>query len=171
LLKSKIGGDGIKTGFTKESGYGIVGSVIQDGRRLILVINGLKTRKARSEEARRMLSWGARSFETRVIFPKGEIIGGAKVFGGKQGRVGVVAKRAVAVLLPKGEDGRLTARVHYRGPLTAPIEAGEPAGKLIVKLDGKVVSTTEVFTNDDVEKGELHQRALDAIFELMIGWI
>ena len=171
LLKSKIGGDGIKTGFTKESGYGIVGSVVQNDRRLLLVINGLKTRKARSEEARRMLSWGARSFETKVIFPKGEVIGGAKVFGGTQGRVDVAAKRAVAVLLPKGSNGRLTAKVHYRGPLAAPIEAGQPAGKLIVKLDGKEISTTEVFTNDDVEKGELHQRALDAIFELMIGWI
>ena len=83
----------------------------------------------------------------------------------------MVAKQPVAVLLPKGANGRLTAKVHYRGPLTAPIEAGQPAGKLIVKLDGKVVSSTEVFTNDDVEKGELHQRALDAIFELMIGWI
>ena len=171
LLKSNIGGDGIKTGFTKESGFGIVGSVVQGDRRLLLVINGLKTRKARSEEARRMLSWGARSFETKLIFPKGEVIGGAKVFGGTQGRVDVVAKRAVAVLLPKGTNGRLTARVQYRGPLTAPIEAGQPVGKLIVKLDGKEISSTEVFTNDDVEKGELHQRALDAIFELMIGWI
>ena len=171
LLKSKISGDGIKTGFTKESGYGIVGSVVQDDRRLLLVINGLKTRKARSEEARRMLSWGFRSFETRPIFSKGEVIGGAKVFGGTQGRVDVIAKQPVAVLLPKGSNGRLTAKVHYKGPLVAPVEAGQPAGKLIVKLDGKVVSSTEVFTNDDVEKGELHQRALDAIFELMIGWI
>lgn len=171
LLKSKIGGDGIKTGFTKASGYGIVGSAVQGDRRLLLVINGLKTRKARSEEARRMLSWGFRSFESKPIFSKGEVIGGAKVFGGTQGRVDVVAKRTVAILLPKGSSGRLTAKVHYRGPLIAPVEAGQPAGKLIVKLDGKVVSTTEVFTNDDVEKGELHQRALDAIFELMIGWI
>lgn len=171
LLKSKISGDGIKTGFTKESGYGIVGSVVQDDRRLLLVINGLKTRKARSEEARRMLSWGFRSFETRPIFSKGEVIGGAKVFGGTQGRVDVIAKQPVAVLLPKGSNGRLTAKVHYKGPLVAPVEAGQPIGKLIVKLDGKVVSSTEVFTNDDVEKGELHQRALDAIFELMIGWI
>ena len=171
LLKTKIGGDGIKTGFTKESGFGIVGSAVQDDRRLLLVINGLKTRKARSEEARRMLSWGFRSFESKPIFAKGEVIGGAKVFGGTQGRVDVVAKRTVAILLPKGSSGRLTAKVHYRGPLVAPVEAGQPAGKLIVKLDGKVVSTTEVFTNDDVEKGELHQRALDAIFELMIGWI
>ena len=171
LLKSKISGDGIKTGFTKESGYGIVGSVVQDDRRLLLVINGLKTRKARSEEARRMLSWGFRSFETRPIFSKDEVIGGAKVFGGTQGRVDVIAKQPVAVLLPKGSNGRLTAKVHYKGPLVAPVEAGQPIGKLIVKLDGKVVSSTEVFTNDDVEKGELHQRALDAIFELMIGWI
>ena len=171
LLKSEIGGDGIKTGFTKESGYGIVGSAVQGDRRLLLVINGLETRKARSEEARRMLSWGFRSFESRPIFAKGEVIGGAKVFGGTQSRVDVVAKQPVAILLPKGASGRLTAKVHYLGPLVAPVEAGQPAGKLIVKLEGKVVSTTEVFTNDDVEKGELHQRALDAIFELMIGWI
>lgn len=171
LLKSSIGGDGIKTGFTKESGFGIVGAARKDDRRLLLVINGMKTRKARSEEARRMLSWGFRSFESRPIFAKGEVIGGLKVFGGTQGRVDVVTKKPVAILLPKGEKGRLTAKVHYKGPLVAPVEAGEPAGRLIVKLDGKVVNTTEVFTNDDVAKGELHHRALDAIFELLIGWI
>ncbi|MEO0924162.1 MAG: D-alanyl-D-alanine carboxypeptidase family protein, partial [Pseudomonadota bacterium] len=139
LLKAKLGGDGIKTGFTKESGFGIAGSARQGDRRLLLVVNGLKSRKERSEETRRMLTWGFRSFESRTVFDKGEVIGGARVFGGEKGRVEVVSERPVAVLLPKGEKGRLTAKVHYKGPLQAPVEAGQAVGNLVIKLDGREI--------------------------------
>ncbi|MEO1066797.1 MAG: D-alanyl-D-alanine carboxypeptidase family protein [Pseudomonadota bacterium] len=170
LFKLKIGADGIKTGFTKESGYGVAASALQGDRRLLLVINGLETRKARAEEAQRMLEWGFRAFQSIPIFGKDDVIGGAKVFGGEKSTVDVVAKRAVSVLLPKGNYGRLSARVSYRGPLKAPVSAGEPVGNLIIRVDGKEVQREPVFTNEDVETGTLQQRALDALFELTLGW-
>ena len=170
LLKANIGADGIKTGFTKESGYGVVGSAKQDNRRLLVVVNGLKTRRERAEETKRMVQWGFRSFETVQIFERNEVIGNAAVFGGAQSRVNVVAQRPIAVLLPKGQYGRITAKVHYKGPLKAPVEAGVEIGELVVKVDGKTVQTSKVFTNEEIERGTLQQRALDAIYELTIGW-
>jgi len=171
LLKEEIGADGIKTGFTKESGYGIVGSAVQENRRLLLAINGLQSRRERAEEAKRILNWGFRSFQSVPLFEKGEVIGAASVFGGAKSTVDVVSRRPVALLLPKGQYGRISAKVHYKGPLKAPVEAGIPVGELIIKVDGKEIQSTQVFTNEDVARGTLQQRATDAIWELTAGWI
>ena len=73
LLDMNIGADGLKTGFTEESGYGLVGSAVRDGQRLILVINGTKSEKERAEEARKLLDWGFRAFERVSLFAKGEV--------------------------------------------------------------------------------------------------
>lgn len=171
ILKSNISGDGIKTGFTEASGFGIVGSALEGDRRLLVVLNGLETRRERKEETVRMLTWGFRSFQSIPIFERNEVIGGARVFGGQKGRVDVVSPKPVAVLLPKGQYGRISAKVHYKGPLRAPVEAGAPVGQLVIKVDGKKIQSTDVFTNEDVEPGTLQQRALDAIYELLLGWI
>lgn len=171
LLKANIGGDGIKTGFTKDSGFGMVGSAIQDDRRLLMAINGLKTRRDRSEEAIRLLTWGFRSFQSVSLFDKGEVIGNAKVFGGEKNSVEVVARRPIAILLPKGEYGRISAKVHYKGPLSAPVQAGTAVGQLVVKVDGKEIQSEPVFTNEDVSPGTIQQRAYDAIWELTGGWV
>src|SRR5690606_8879236 len=84
LLKMDIGADGLKTGYTEESGYGIVASAKQDGRRLIVVVNGLPTAAKRRDEAARLLQWGFRSFSEFRLFDEGEIVGRARVWGGDQ---------------------------------------------------------------------------------------
>ena len=170
LLKANIGADGLKTGFTKESGFGITASAIQDDRRLVVVLNGMKTKKERAEESKRVLQWGFRAFDSIPLFGKGEVLGQALVFGGANRKVNVVANRNVSVLRPRGEEGRITARVRYRGPLTAPVSAGEEIGQLVIKLDGKEVQSQPVFTDEDIEVGTLQQRALHAIYELTLGW-
>ena len=171
LFKSDIGSDGLKTGFTEESGYGFLGSAYQDNRRLVMVLNGLESKKERVDESRRMLEWGFRSFQMIPVFERNEIIGGAKVYGGVRTRVNVVPDRDVNLLLPKGEVGRISARVEYRGPLKAPVLAGEPAGELVLRIDGKDVQRQPVYTDENIPEGTLQQRALDAIFELAFGWI
>ena len=85
-----IGADGMKTGFTKEAGYGLVGSAVQNGLRLIVVVNGLKTAKERADEAKKLLEWGFRNFEQRILFAEGQTVGAAKVYGGASGRVPLV---------------------------------------------------------------------------------
>ena len=99
LLEMNIGADGLKTGFTEDSGYGLVASAVRDGQRLIMVINGTKSEKERAEEARKLMDWGLRGFEKVELFRPGEEIARATVFGGAEGSVGVVGKGGVTALL------------------------------------------------------------------------
>jgi len=169
LLTMGIGADGMKTGFTKDAGYGLVGSAVQNGLRLIVVVNGLKTPKDRADEAKKLLEWGFRSFEARVLFAEGQIVGDAKVFGGAQGRVPLVASGVVRLMVPKSGAEKLIARVVYSGPVPAPVAQGQPIGALKVWRDGNLVLQVPLKATESVTKGNLTQRAFDAATELVIN--
>jgi len=169
LLGSLDGADGLKTGFTKEAGYGLVGSAIQNGLRLIVVVNGLKTAKERGDEAKKLLEWGFRSFEQRVLFADGQIIGSAKVFGGAIGHVPLVATGLARVMVPKSGGDRLIARIVYTGPVPAPVTEGQRIGALKVWRGDTVILDMPLKAAESVGKGNMPQRAFDAVTELMIG--
>jgi D-alanyl-D-alanine carboxypeptidase (penicillin-binding protein 5/6) len=170
LLEMNIGADGLKTGFTEESGYGLVGSAVRDGQRMIMVISGTKSEKERSEEARKLMDWGLRGFDRVSLFRKGEIIADATVFGGTQSSVGLISKNAVDVLVPRGSRDLIKARIVYKGPVPAPVEAGQPIGTLQITLAEDVLREAPVFAEGDVGKGSLPQRAMDSARELLLGW-
>src|SRR6185295_1218383 len=92
LLALNIGADGLKTGFTKEAGYGLVGSAVQNGLRLIVVVNGLKSEKERADEGKKLLEWGFHNFQSNLLFEEGQAISDAKVFGGEQTSVPLMAR-------------------------------------------------------------------------------
>jgi D-alanyl-D-alanine carboxypeptidase (penicillin-binding protein 5/6) len=169
LLGMEIGADGLKTGFTKEAGYGLVGSAVQNGLRLIVVVNGLKSSKERAEEAKKLLEWGFKSFERRVLFARGQTVGSAKVYGGIDGYVPLVAGREVRVMMPKSGGDRLIARIVYNGPVPAPVTQGTPIGELRVWRNDKMILQMPLQAAESVAKGTLSQRALDAVSELVIG--
>jgi D-alanyl-D-alanine carboxypeptidase (penicillin-binding protein 5/6) len=169
LLTVGIGADGLKTGFTKEAGYGLVGSAVQNGLRLIAVVHGLKSAKERSDEAKKLLEWGFRNFEQRVLFEEGQSIGTAKVYGGAISHVPLVASEQVHVMVPKTGSERLIARVVYTGPVPAPVVAGQPIGTLKVWRNQNVILTLPLKASQDVGKGTLSQRAIDAMTELVIS--
>jgi serine-type D-Ala-D-Ala carboxypeptidase (penicillin-binding protein 5/6) len=93
LLALNIGADGLKTGFTKEAGYGLVGSAVQNGLRLIVVVNGLRSEKERADEAKKMLDWGFHNFQSGLLFAQGQEIAQAKLYGGAKGHVPLTARR------------------------------------------------------------------------------
>jgi D-alanyl-D-alanine carboxypeptidase (penicillin-binding protein 5/6) len=169
LLGSLDGADGLKTGYTKEAGYGLVGSAVQGGLRLIAVVNGLKTAKDRAEEGKKLLEWGFRNFESRILFAEGQTLGEAKVFGGDQGGVPLIADGAVRIMVPRSGGERLVARIVYKGPVPAPVKAGVPLGTLKVWRDGNLVLEAPLKTADSVGTGTLSQRALDGASELVIN--
>ncbi|HZD89980.1 MAG TPA: D-alanyl-D-alanine carboxypeptidase family protein [Pseudolabrys sp.] len=171
LLKMSIGADGLKTGYTKEAGYGLVGSAVQGGLRLIVVVNGLKTAKERADDAKRLLDWGFHHFESRLLFAEGQTIGSAKVFGGAEGYVPLKADGPVRVMLPKDGGERVVARIVYTGPVPAPVEEGQPVGNLKVWRGDKVILTTPLQTAGSVKVGTLTQRAFDAVTELVISLV
>src|SRR5450631_2427110 len=169
LLGSVVGADGLKTGFTKEAGYGLVGSAVQDGLRLIVVVNGLKNAKERADEAKKLLDWGFRSFEQRNLFAEGQIIGSAKVYGGASGYVPLQASGLVKTMVPKSGGERLIARIAYQGPVPAPIAQGQQIGLLKVWRDDKLVLQIPLTAAESVAKGNISQRAFDAVSEMVIA--
>ena len=169
LLAMGMGADGLKTGHTKEAGYGLVGSAVQNGLRLIVVVNGMKSAKERADEARKLLDWGFRGFEARMLFAEGETVGEAKLYGGEQGRVPLVAERPVRLLVPRGTSEKITAKIVYNGPVPTPVEKGKPIGKLKVWRGDNVTLEVPLQAGETIAGGSVTQRAFDAATELVIG--
>ena len=169
LLTMSIGADGLKTGFTQEAGYGLVGSAVQNGLRLIVVVNGAKNAKERGDDAKKLLEWGFRSFEQRVLFAAGTTVGSAKVYGGADSKVGLIADRQVRVMIPKAGGDRLIARIVYTGPVPAPVKKGQEIGAIKVWRGDSLILTQPLQATDDVGKGTLTQRAFDAVTEMVIA--
>jgi D-alanyl-D-alanine carboxypeptidase (penicillin-binding protein 5/6) len=169
LLAMGIGADGLKTGFIKESGYGLVGSAVQNGLRLIVVVNGLKSAKERADEGRKLLDWGFRAFESRLLFAEGEAVGEAKLYGGASGRVPLTSDRPIRLLVPRGQNEKIVARIVYNGPVPAPVEKGHPIGRLKVWRGENVSLEVPLQAAESVPQGNITQRAFDAASELVIG--
>lgn len=171
LLNAGIGVDGLKTGHTEESGYGMVASAKSGEQRLLLAINGLQSGREREEEARKILEWGFRAFRSITAFEEGEIVGEARVYGGDQRGVPLKGRGPIRVVLPRSGAEQLRARVAYEGPIAAPVDAGVQVGRLQVWQDDRLIQETPLYTAEAVGRGQLHQRALDALGELVFGWI
>ncbi len=171
LLTMDIGADGLQTGDLEESGYGLVGSAVENGQRLIVVVNGLKTGRDRAAEARKLIEWGFRAFEKRQLFGDGEVVGEASVYGGEKGRVALRTGGAVSLLLPRGTGERLSARIVYRGPLSVPVQEGAAVAQLVVSRGEVKTLEIPLYAAETVKAGSLQSRALDAVLELSTGWI
>src|SRR6202045_1084807 len=169
LLNSLEGADGLKTGYTKEGGYGMVGSAVQNGIRLIVVINGLEDPDDRATEAKKMLEWGFRNFEARTLFAAQQPVGYAKVFGGDTRSVKLASPEPIKVMVQKNGTDKLIARVIYNGPVRAPIEAGQPVGIIRVWRGTNIAMEAPVYAAEAVGKGSTMRRAIDGVSELVIG--
>jgi serine-type D-Ala-D-Ala carboxypeptidase (penicillin-binding protein 5/6) len=169
LLTMNIGADGLKTGFIKEAGYGLVGSAVQNGMRLIVVLNGAKTDKERAEEGKKLLEWGFHNFQSEALFAEGQTITAAKLYGGERGSVPLMADRVVSLMVSRAAQNKLIARVVYTGPVPAPVQQGQPIGTLKVWRNDALVLEVPLRAAESVGTGNLPQRAFDAATELMIG--
>ena len=166
LLAMNIGADGLKTGDIAESGYGLVGSAVQNGERLIVVVNGLKTARDRANESYKLLTWGFRAFEPRDLYRAGEVVGTAQVYGGESREVPLVADEAVRLLVPRGSGEALSGKITYTGPLQAPVAEGAAVGELRVFRGTGEILSVPLRTAAAVPVGSLPRRALDAGLEL-----
>ncbi|WGR96385.1 D-alanyl-D-alanine carboxypeptidase [Bradyrhizobium sp. ISRA443] len=169
LLNTLPGADGLKTGYTKEGGYGMVGSAVQNDTRLIVVVNGLEDSEDRATEAKKMLEWGFRSFETRTLIAANQTIGYARVFGGDSRSVKLTSPDPIKVMVSKNGNDKLLARIIYNGPVKAPIQAGQQIGVVRVWRGVNVAVESPVFAADAVGTGSTMRRALDGAQELVIG--
>jgi D-alanyl-D-alanine carboxypeptidase (penicillin-binding protein 5/6) len=169
LLTSLEGADGLKTGYTKEGGYGMVGSAVQNGIRLIVVVNGLEDSEDRASEAKKMLEWGFRNFEARTLFAAQQPVGYAKVFGGDSRSVQLASPEPIKVMVQKNGNDKLIARVVYNGPVRAPVEPGREVGVVKVWRGANLAMEAPVYAAESVGKGSTVRRAIDGVSELVIG--
>ena len=169
LLAMTIGADGLKTGYTREAGYGLVGSAVQNGLRLIVVVNGLRSEKERADEGKKLLEWGFHTFQSGLLFNDGQEIAYAKVYGGEKGHVPLVAGRDVRLMVPRGAREKIIARVVYSGPVRAPVQEGQKIGTLKVWRGDFVALEVPLQAAASVGTGSMSQRAFDAASELVLG--
>lgn len=171
LLNAGIGVDGLKTGFTEASGYGIVSSIEQNGQRLFLAMSGMKDKKQRISETKKILEWGLRNFQPKVIFQDGEKIGSAAVYGGLGGAVDLVTKGDVDILLGVGNTERLKARIAYNWPLPAPVQKGDKIAEIRIWVGETLSRTAPLYAGSSIEQGPLHRQAWDAFKEMLLFWL
>ena len=137
LLYKRFGADGLKTGHTEASGYALVASAERKGRRLILVVNGLDSARARSSEAARLLEWGFRETHTYRLFKKGDVVERADVWLGTEPTVPLVIERDLNLTLPRKLRRKMVAKVVYISPIPAPLLKGTPVARLVVTAPGR----------------------------------
>ena len=169
LLNSLEGADGLKSGYTKEGGYGMVGSAVQNGMRLIVVVNGVDDPDDRVTEAKKLLEWGFRNFEARTLFAAQQPVGYAKVFGGESRSVKLASPEPIKVMVQKNGSDKLIARIVYNGPVRAPIEPGQRVGLVKVWRGANIAVEAPVYAAESVGAGSTMRRAIDGASELVIG--
>jgi D-alanyl-D-alanine carboxypeptidase (penicillin-binding protein 5/6) len=170
LLKDYPGADGMKTGYTREAGYGLVGSAVRGNRRLIMVVAGHKSIAERRQEAQKLLDWGFGRYRPVEVFKKGEAVSSAMVWGGTQRWVDLVASEDVEIALSPEEQQAIEVRLAYEGPLMAPVRAGAQIGTVRFMVEGTVIAETRVETQADVAASQsMWGRALDSVLIMVFG--
>lgn len=169
LLGVVAGADGLKTGHTDEAGYSFVGSAIQNGRRLVMVVAGFTTYNQRKDESIKFMNWGFRAWQTHPIVAKGKQVATAEVQLGSSSSVGLVAADNLAMTVPSGTTPNTNAKVVYDGPLKAPIKAGDHVADLIVTSPGMPDQRFPLVADKDVGQAGFFGRAWTGLTQLFGG--
>ena len=158
LLKMNIGADGLKTGHTRDSGYGLVGSAVQGDRRIIFIISGLRSDSIRAREAKRMATWAFRQFTTVKLAEKGEVVGEAAVWLGSSKNVNMVVQSDIDILAPVLEKENISTQLVYSSPINAPITAGTKIAELIVSIPELADKSFPIVAGETVTEGNFWGR-------------
>jgi D-alanyl-D-alanine carboxypeptidase (penicillin-binding protein 5/6) len=152
LLYKNMGADGLKTGHTEESGYGLTGTAVRKGRRLVLVVNGLPSGKSRAREAERLLEWGFREFDNYALFDAGETVSEADVWLGTAPRIPLIIDQSLVLTLSRKARAEMKVTVSFEGPIAAPITAGDTIAKLTITAPGTEPREIPLKAGADVEQ-------------------
>ncbi|TRD12870.1 D-alanyl-D-alanine carboxypeptidase [Erythrobacter insulae] len=166
ILGRIAGADGIKTGFTSEAGFGFLGSAKQNGQRLVMVLGGVDRNALRAKLAREFMRWGFEAFERKRLLQKSVIVGSARVQGGDARSVNLITDRQVYVNIPREAEDGVSYSVIYDGPLRAPINAGEPIGKLRISVPGMKPALVPLLAEQSVETAGFFR----TIYNGVTGW-
>jgi len=152
LLYRNIGADGLKTGHTEVGGYGLIGTAKRDGRRVIMVVNGLESEKDRANESVRLIEWALNGFVNLNLLREGQKLSQAPVVLGQQETVTLMASNNVKMTLPKVSKDKFTVDLKYKIPLVAPIKSGDEVGTIVVNVAGMEPTSYPLLAGEDVQK-------------------
>lgn len=163
LLGAYPGADGVKTGHTAESGYGLIGSAVQDGQRRIIVFNGLPTMAARNSEAQRLMRSAFNDYAMRHFADAGAEIGQARVRLGSRRTIPLVTEREITIIGPRAAQQNLTAHIVYDGPLAPPIREGDEVARLVIEGPGMTPQEYPLQAGRRVGKANWFARAWEGL--------
>lgn len=166
LLGRVPGADGLKTGHTAEAGFGFTGSAEQDGRRLVMVLAGLKSFNQRIEESVRFMDWGFKAWKAQPLFKKGQEVDKAPVQLGSEREVSLVAPKNLAVTLPRTASANMTVKLVYDGPIKAPIKKGQEIAQLVVSTPDTAPQVMPLVAAEDVEEAGIFGRLWNGFMSL-----
>jgi D-alanyl-D-alanine carboxypeptidase (penicillin-binding protein 5/6) len=152
LLYKDLGADGLKTGHTDEAGYSLLGSVLRDKRRVIVVLSGLPSMKARAQESERLVEWAFREFNNYQLFAAGDKVDDAEVWLGSEAKVPITVEKDLVVTLPRKSRKDMKVTVAYDKPVPAPIQKGEPVGKVIVTASDMAPAEAPLIAGANVDR-------------------
>jgi len=162
-------GDGLKTGHTDAGGYGLVGSSVRNGRRVILVLNGMATMRERAEESERLMDWAFANFEDVTLFTAGDVVERVPVWLGTEPTVPLVGGRDLVVTMPRAWRRNASIKVSYQTPVAAPVIKGDKLGKLTVSGQGVPSMDVPLYAGADVPKLGLPGRAMAVLSRFVTG--
>ena len=169
LLYKNFGVDGIKTGYLAVERYSLASSVYRNGRRLIAVGSGFNTKKARSKESAKLLTWGLTNFDLIEITKSDTVIENADVWLGKSDQVKTYVNKDIYKTIPKGRKKHLSVSIIYNGPIQAPIKKNDVLGKLRVTYKKKLIEEYDLLAFEDVKKLNVFSRLIRSINFLIWG--
>jgi D-alanyl-D-alanine carboxypeptidase (penicillin-binding protein 5/6) len=169
LLYKALGADGLKTGHTEVSGFGLTASAVRGDRRLVMVINGLDSVRARSSESERLIDWGFRVFDNYPLFSANETVEEAKVWLGSAATVPLVIEDALTITIPKSSRRGMQVKVTYESPIPAPIEAGVTVARLEVSAPNIEPISRPLKTARSVGQLDFFGRITSAINFIIFG--
>jgi len=169
LLKLGLGADGLKTGWTQRAGYGIVGSALQDGRRVVFVLTGIKSPKIRAREAEKINNWVFRQFTEKKLFNAGDLLHMAPVHLGKKNLVRITVKDDLMGLVPSMMDGEIKAEIIYKSPIKAPITKGQEIGEIIITIPSLVSFSKPIIAAESIEDGGFLARLKFALIKTQMA--
>jgi D-alanyl-D-alanine carboxypeptidase (penicillin-binding protein 5/6) len=170
LLYKNISCDGIKTGYTKAGGYGMIASQVQAERRLILVVNGLESEQARTREALKLLDWGMQTFNNYTLFKAGEQVEMIPVWLGDKNHVPATVGQDIILTLPKMTQKNLKVEIHYNTPLSSPIKKNDIIGKVVMTFPSwNEPVERPLLAAESINKGSFFKRIKDSFRYLIWG--
>lgn len=161
--------DGLKTGHTQAAGYGLVASAKRGDQRLILVINGLSSEKARADETVKLIDWGFRSFKKYKLFDAGAVVDTAPVWQGTYDEVPLVSTSDIQVIISPQQRKDMKVSVVYQAPVAAPVALGQEIGKLRVEVPGAPAQEYPLVAGGAVERQGIFGRAIGALKHMILG--